>query len=151
MTTKTLTLWAESRGQVSTRPCFMTEATSQAFSVEIDSSKTVNTLKTLIKPEISDTFNGVDAKDLLVVPANKHKSVVLIEIDFQQSLTRQTTSLMSLKTHHPRKRFTSSSSALLQSMHLSLLELQLPSLALFRMVLVQAPFSLTSSKHKWTS
>ncbi|KAG0039904.1 hypothetical protein BGZ82_006161 [Podila clonocystis] len=40
------------------------EATSNAFSVEIDSSKTVDGLKKLIKTENPDTFNGVDAKEL---------------------------------------------------------------------------------------
>ncbi|KAF9113079.1 hypothetical protein BGX30_007091, partial [Mortierella sp. GBA39] len=40
------------------------EATSQAFSVDIDQTKTVDHLKKFIKNEIPDTFNGVDAKDL---------------------------------------------------------------------------------------
>ncbi|KAF9272527.1 hypothetical protein BGZ68_002332, partial [Mortierella alpina] len=42
------------------------EATSQAFSVDIDKTKTVDHLKKFIKTEIPDTFNGVDAKDLTV-------------------------------------------------------------------------------------
>ncbi|KAG9063234.1 hypothetical protein KI688_004838 [Linnemannia hyalina] len=41
----------------------MTEATSQALSVEIN-PKTVDGLKKVIKAEIPDTFNRVDAKDL---------------------------------------------------------------------------------------
>ncbi|KAG0014800.1 hypothetical protein BGZ81_000252 [Podila clonocystis] len=40
------------------------EATSHAFSIKIPSSDTVDDLKKLIKIEIPDTFNGVDAKDL---------------------------------------------------------------------------------------
>ncbi|KAF9123404.1 hypothetical protein BG015_005318, partial [Linnemannia schmuckeri] len=40
------------------------EATSNAFPVEMESSQTIGDLKKLIKTEIPDTFNGVDAKDL---------------------------------------------------------------------------------------
>ncbi|KAK3805240.1 MAG: hypothetical protein JOS17DRAFT_49006 [Linnemannia elongata] len=40
------------------------EATSNAFPVEIESTKTIGNLKDLIKTKIPDTFNGVDAKDL---------------------------------------------------------------------------------------
>ncbi|KAF9081347.1 hypothetical protein BGX29_004571, partial [Mortierella sp. GBA35] len=40
------------------------EATTNAFPVEIESFKTIGDLKKLIKTEIPDTFNGVDAKDL---------------------------------------------------------------------------------------
>ncbi|KAG0247620.1 hypothetical protein BG011_001171, partial [Mortierella polycephala] len=40
------------------------EATSNAFSVKIPSSDTIDDLKDHIKAKIPDTFNGVDAKDL---------------------------------------------------------------------------------------
>ncbi|KAG0220939.1 hypothetical protein BGW41_007394, partial [Actinomortierella wolfii] len=40
------------------------EATSNAFSVDIESNKTIAHLKELIKAKIPDTSNGVDAKDL---------------------------------------------------------------------------------------
>ncbi|KAK3823809.1 MAG: hypothetical protein J3R72DRAFT_528890 [Linnemannia gamsii] len=40
------------------------ETLSNAFPVEIESSKTIGTLKDLIKAKNPDTFNGVDAKDL---------------------------------------------------------------------------------------
>ncbi|KAG0249364.1 hypothetical protein BGZ95_007572, partial [Linnemannia exigua] len=40
------------------------ETTSNAFPVEIESSKTIGDLKKLIKTETPDTFSGVDAKDL---------------------------------------------------------------------------------------
>ncbi|KAF9313348.1 hypothetical protein BG006_004179, partial [Podila minutissima] len=40
------------------------ESTSNAFPVEVESTKTIGDFKKLIKSEIPDTFNGVDAKDL---------------------------------------------------------------------------------------
>ncbi|KAG0277967.1 hypothetical protein BGZ97_009804, partial [Linnemannia gamsii] len=63
------------------------ETTSNAFPVEIESSKTIGDLRKLIKTEIPDTFNGVDAKDLALwrvsipVAANKHKPIVLNEFE----------------------------------------------------------------------
>ncbi|KAF9538454.1 hypothetical protein BGW38_009999, partial [Lunasporangiospora selenospora] len=64
------------------------EATSQAFSVEIDPSKTVDHLKKLIKAEKPNDFHDIDADKLTlwrvsipVVSANKHKPVALIEVD----------------------------------------------------------------------
>ncbi|KAF9578764.1 hypothetical protein BGW38_005280 [Lunasporangiospora selenospora] len=40
------------------------EATSNAFSVEIERSKTANQIKDVIKAKNPDTFNGIDAKNL---------------------------------------------------------------------------------------
>ncbi|KAG0365121.1 hypothetical protein BGX24_004261 [Mortierella sp. AD032] len=40
------------------------ETLSNAFPVEIESSKTIGNLKKIIKTENPNTFNGVDAKDL---------------------------------------------------------------------------------------
>ncbi len=40
------------------------EATSQAFSIDIEQTRTVEQLKKVIKTEIPDTFKDVDAKDL---------------------------------------------------------------------------------------
>ncbi|KAG0345523.1 hypothetical protein BG005_001273, partial [Podila minutissima] len=64
------------------------EATSNAFSIKIPSSDTVDDLKDLIKAKIPDTFNGVDAKDLTlwrvsipVVAVDKHKPIVLNEFE----------------------------------------------------------------------
>ncbi|KAG0013939.1 hypothetical protein BGZ82_001959, partial [Podila clonocystis] len=64
------------------------EATANAFSIKIPSNNNVDDLKDLIKAKIPDTFNGVDAKDLTlwrvsipVVPANKHKPIVLNEFE----------------------------------------------------------------------
>ncbi|KAF9085808.1 hypothetical protein BGX23_009357 [Mortierella sp. AD031] len=64
------------------------EATSQAFSVEIHRTKTVDHLKELIKAKKPIDFENVDANNLTlrrvsipVVPANKHKPVVLNEFE----------------------------------------------------------------------
>ncbi|KAF9557171.1 hypothetical protein EC968_007782 [Mortierella alpina] len=77
-TTTTLTLFCLVDG----------EATSRAFSVEIDSSKAVDGLRDHIKAKIPDTFDRVDAKDLTlwrvshsVIAANKHNPVLLSTID----------------------------------------------------------------------
>ncbi|KAI9239538.1 MAG: hypothetical protein BYD32DRAFT_478323 [Podila humilis] len=60
------------------------EATSNAFPVEIEPSKTVGHLKDLIKAKKTNNFHDVDADDLTlwrvsipVVPANKHTPIVL--------------------------------------------------------------------------
>ena len=64
------------------------ESTSQAFSVEIDHIKTVDGLKKLTKNEKTPRFDDVAADELTlwrvsipVVPATKHKPIVLTEID----------------------------------------------------------------------
>jgi hypothetical protein len=64
------------------------ETTSNAFSVEIGSTKTIGDLKKLIKTEKTNDFSDVDADKLTlwrvsipVVAANKHKPIVLTEIN----------------------------------------------------------------------
>ncbi|KAH7043039.1 hypothetical protein BKA57DRAFT_508403 [Linnemannia elongata] len=64
------------------------EATSNAFSVKIESTKTIGSLKVHIKTKILNTFNGIDAKDLTlwhvnqpVLVANKHNPILLSAID----------------------------------------------------------------------
>ncbi|KAF9288968.1 hypothetical protein BGZ88_007965, partial [Linnemannia elongata] len=67
---------------------FEGEATSNAFSVKIESTKTIGSLKDHIKTKILNTFNGIDAKDLTlwrvdqpVLAANKHNLILLSAID----------------------------------------------------------------------
>ncbi|KAF9131410.1 hypothetical protein BGW39_001840 [Mortierella sp. 14UC] len=64
------------------------EAITKAFPVMIEPTKTIGDLKKLVKAEIPDTLNGVDAKDLTlwrvsipVVSANKPKPIVLNEVE----------------------------------------------------------------------
>ncbi|OAQ26805.1 hypothetical protein K457DRAFT_21801 [Linnemannia elongata AG-77] len=64
------------------------EATSNAFSVKIESTKTIGSLKDHIKTKIPNTFNGIDAKDLTlwrvdqpVLAANKQNPILLSAID----------------------------------------------------------------------
>ncbi|KAF9581377.1 hypothetical protein BGW38_001629, partial [Lunasporangiospora selenospora] len=64
------------------------EATSNAFSVEIEPIKTVDALKMLIKAEKANRFHDVDADELTlwrvsrpVIAANKHQPVLLSAID----------------------------------------------------------------------
>ncbi|KAG0014707.1 hypothetical protein BGZ82_001683, partial [Podila clonocystis] len=64
------------------------EATSNAFPVEIESSKTVGHLKDLIKAKKANNFQDVEADDLTlwrvsipVDPANKHRPIVLNEFE----------------------------------------------------------------------
>ncbi|KAF9112859.1 hypothetical protein BGX30_007159, partial [Mortierella sp. GBA39] len=64
------------------------EATSNAFSIEIEQTKTVDHLKDLIKVKKTIDFNDIDADQLTlwrvsipVVPANKHKPIVLYEVE----------------------------------------------------------------------
>ncbi|KAF9920918.1 hypothetical protein BGZ67_000908, partial [Mortierella alpina] len=58
------------------------EATSNAFSVKVPSSDTVDDLRKLIKTEIPDTFTGVDAKDLTLwrvsIPMTRHNNELTI-------------------------------------------------------------------------
>ncbi|KAF9274031.1 hypothetical protein BGZ68_000974 [Mortierella alpina] len=60
------------------------EATSNAFPVEIASSKTIGDFKKLIKSEIPDTFNGVDAKDLTLwsvsIPDDNLSSAITADV-----------------------------------------------------------------------
>ncbi|KAF9924400.1 hypothetical protein BGZ67_009274 [Mortierella alpina] len=69
------------------------EATSQAFSVDIDKAKTVDHLKELIKNKKTVDFEHVDANNLTlwrlahpVIAANKHRTVLLNAIDSQTEL-----------------------------------------------------------------
>ncbi|KAG0042488.1 hypothetical protein BGZ89_006885, partial [Linnemannia elongata] len=68
------------------------EATSNAFSVEIEPTKTVDALKNAIKTKKAPEFDNIAADKLTlwcvpipVVPANKHKSIVLD--DFLEAAT----------------------------------------------------------------
>ncbi|KAF9088772.1 hypothetical protein BGX27_002629 [Mortierella sp. AM989] len=73
MTTNPLTLFC------------LVDGEANAFSVEIEPTKTVDALKKLIKTEIPDTFNGVDAKDLtlwrVMIPDNDDNDEQPILID----------------------------------------------------------------------
>ncbi|KAF9080350.1 hypothetical protein BGX23_002284 [Mortierella sp. AD031] len=69
------------------------ESTSNAFSVEIDSTKTVDGLKKLIKADQSPIFDDITANSLTlwrvsipVVSANKHKPIVLSEVESSTEL-----------------------------------------------------------------
>ncbi|KAF9303922.1 hypothetical protein BG003_001849, partial [Podila horticola] len=69
------------------------ESTSNAFPVEIDPLKTIADLKKLIKTEKPVDFEHVDANNLTlwhvslpIVAANKHKPIVLTEIDSSTEL-----------------------------------------------------------------
>ncbi|KAI8594823.1 hypothetical protein EDD21DRAFT_359591 [Dissophora ornata] len=64
------------------------ESTSNAFPVEMESTKTIGDLKKLIKAEKTNDFQDVDADKLTlwrvshpVITANKHQPVLLSEID----------------------------------------------------------------------
>ena len=64
------------------------EATSNAFSVKAATTDTVDDLKKAIKTEKAHRFDAVDADELTlwqvalpVVPANKHKPILLGEIE----------------------------------------------------------------------
>ncbi|KAF9943784.1 hypothetical protein BGZ72_003406, partial [Mortierella alpina] len=69
------------------------ESTSNAFSIEIDSAKTVDGLKDAIKTKKTNAFSDVDADQLTLwrvsIPynaANKHQPVLLSAIDFPTEL-----------------------------------------------------------------
>jgi hypothetical protein len=66
---------------------------SQAFDVEIESTKTISHLKKLIKAEKSNQFINVDANNLTlwkvsipITPENKQRPIVLKEIDSPKKL-----------------------------------------------------------------
>ncbi|KAF9295177.1 hypothetical protein BGZ74_010945, partial [Mortierella antarctica] len=69
------------------------EDTSNAFSIRIPSNDAVDDLKSLIKAGQSPIFDDITAESLTlwrvsipVVPANKHKPIVLSEIDSSTEL-----------------------------------------------------------------
>ena len=64
------------------------EATSNAFPVKIESSKTIGDFKDLIKTALSPQYDDIAAKDFTlwrvsipVVPANRHKPIFLNEAE----------------------------------------------------------------------
>ncbi|KAG0069695.1 hypothetical protein BGZ92_004625 [Podila epicladia] len=90
-------------------------AMSNAFSIKIPSSDSVDDLKDLIKAKQSPDFDDIVANNLAlwrvmipVVPANKHKPITLSEIDSTTELD-PTDDISDVFEDQPRKQSMSSS------------------------------------------
>ncbi|KAF9344218.1 hypothetical protein BGX26_004644 [Mortierella sp. AD094] len=82
------------------------ESLSNAFEVEVPSTKRVATLKDAIKAKIPDTFNGVDAKDLslwrVTIPENKQSATITIDgFEHKTGLDKPRTPLSELLRENP--------------------------------------------------
>lgn len=82
------------------------EATSNAFSIKILSSDTVDTLKGLIKTAVSHRFNDIAIKDLTLwqvsIPNDDQGSVITIDaLDDKTELTNAGTQLSKLFPERP--------------------------------------------------
>ncbi|KAF9107236.1 hypothetical protein BGX29_006922 [Mortierella sp. GBA35] len=101
------------------------EATSQAFSVEVDSTKTVDHLKNLLKAEQSPDFDDVVANNLTLwsvsIPDDDNDDEIPIVLDnVNNKDKKRLRATRELSESFIDKPPTSSFSALLKSMHLFL-------------------------------